>query len=371
MTSGDVPECSEAGEFGPSSTASACIGSSSTAAETSHDEKPVAAFQLGFACMMLRYGQLYFQRYQGRDDCAALGVPIALAQIDGAIEHFQEEASAADVLRLRRMVRGASRLFQRIVEMTEIRHRIPHSSHERLHILWQDICIQVTSITKYHGELIALHRIGNLLGSCVIDEILAEMTDSPEGCTVANVRAVVDWIAKLTPDNRERVPLLRRMSELANELEAFGVHGFLVRALEKNQDDSSLAFSMLLEVGDRLLEELSAVQLAHLGTAAQALPADHGETEPVLGQSRLTVDVENNSATFDGKLYPLRKQCAFYLDGLVKCLGCWVAPRDIKAIASKYNGRTARNRNGLPKPIRALIESRPGTGTRIPSEKLA
>jgi hypothetical protein len=84
------------------------------------------------------------------------------------------------------------------------------------------------------------------------------------------------------------------------------------------------------------------------------------EIEPEL---RLVVDDgENPQATLDGKAISISKKQADLLRLLIEARGEYVSLAGL--------GLRSRDVEGLPDPIRKFVETQPGVGTRIPSDKL-
>jgi hypothetical protein len=86
--------------------------------------------------------------------------------------------------------------------------------------------------------------------------------------------------------------------------------------------------------------------------------------------SRLAVDLDRMTATLDGTTYDVESECALrWLKVLKEHPGKWISGGergDLKKYDKNlYAARTNRWRQDLPEPIRLLIDSKPGTGSRL------
>ena len=86
---------------------------------------------------------------------------------------------------------------------------------------------------------------------------------------------------------------------------------------------------------------------------------------------RLVVDVEHDTATLDGTVFPLKSQdCARYLKALLDEKGDWVGPKKLTE-HGLVKPRPDRLRKRLPEAIRNLVEIESSKGSRIALARLA
>lgn len=85
----------------------------------------------------------------------------------------------------------------------------------------------------------------------------------------------------------------------------------------------------------------------------------------------IEVNVDESTVTVCGKTYPVSFPGVRLLKLLTDDPGGWVAPQDYRDDDFLKNTRRDREIKKLPKPIRALIESKPGSGYRLSKKRLA
>jgi hypothetical protein len=88
---------------------------------------------------------------------------------------------------------------------------------------------------------------------------------------------------------------------------------------------------------------------------------------PAKEATRLVVDLERMTAALDGTTYDVKSECALrWLKVLVEHPGEWISGKELKKHDKiLYAPRTNRWQKQLPGPIRLLINSEPGRGSRI------
>jgi hypothetical protein len=78
------------------------------------------------------------------------------------------------------------------------------------------------------------------------------------------------------------------------------------------------------------------------------------------------VDVATRTVSFDGALYDVSEQAARWLKVLADHRGEWISGEQLAGHDPELDGvRTDRLRSRLPDSVRALIDSKPGAGSRM------
>lgn len=81
--------------------------------------------------------------------------------------------------------------------------------------------------------------------------------------------------------------------------------------------------------------------------------------------SRLVIDRSTDRALLDGTWYVLAESAATLLAAMLDADGDWVTGSQIAKELGIEEFKVTRAKQGLPEPIRALIESNPGKGNRL------
>ena len=80
----------------------------------------------------------------------------------------------------------------------------------------------------------------------------------------------------------------------------------------------------------------------------------------------LEIDSKKKLAILHGERHPISEDAVRYLPILIAAGGGWVSAEDVDKIDPALEGvRLDRLRKSLPDPVRALVESKPGTGSRL------
>lgn len=150
------------------------------------------------------------------------------------------------------------------------------------------------------------------------------------------------------PDLDEIGRLATGYARRANRADREAPAKALKAELESGRDAIDLARSVLAKIPSR--------------DDRDSMPEPPAAVDP---PPRLTVCRKPPSITFDGNTYGVSDEQAAFVDVLVNHLGQWVAPDVCKRDPMLGTDRRDRIKKKLPPPIRKLIESKGGKGSRL------
>jgi len=129
-----------------------------------------------------------------------------------------------------------------------------------------------------------------------------------------------------------------------------------------------LEFAGLVRLG-RNVSDFAALARAAIEEMRAALVTlkESARSDSVLECRGLVLDIEHRTVVMDGVTYPLTDQQVEILACLIRAKGGWVCPNELKQLPSLPT-RPDRAIKKLPACIRGLIESKAGTGRRLPVE---